>query len=347
MVNEKKGKTRNRSKSGVSTRAFILGELQKDPGKPVSGEALAQKLGITRVSVWKAVKALIQSGYPVKKSGAGYSIGGGLTDSIHPWAFGASEALFHHFESTNSTMDRARELALEGCPAGTIVTAEKQYAGRGRNGRTWTSRQGGLYFTIVERPALPVNDYLYTGLALQIAAARVLSKVCGKEALLRWPNDIYINQRKIAGLITELAAEGDRLIWLAAGIGVNVNNPVPSAKSASCMEITGKQVSRREVLSGILKEYEAIKKEYASNRRGLTNEWNSRADRLRGKAAAVEIKHGETKDNQALSAGKYRVFAKGTFAGIDLLGRCVIKGEGQGAGTTYFNPGAASIVFLN
>lgn len=330
----------NNSKK-ISTKALLLMELREKQG-PVSGNLLAKSLGISRVAVWKAAQALTEAGYKIKASEAGYFLDPeNEKDFLFPWEFPARESLFYYIETTNSTMDRARDLAAQGARSGTVIIAEKQSAGRGRNGRTWISRHGGLFFTILDRPKMAIADYTLYSLVLQIAVTRSISSVCGKKAALRWPNDVYINGRKIAGIMTELCGEGDLINWISGGIGVNINNFALSGKTTSCSEITGRKVSRKEVLAKILEEIETIKKRfgsdaaYAQGNRALAAEWNSMAANIGAKAAIVD---------QAAAPGKERVLARGIFEGIDPSGRCILK-TANNRGYLYFNPGPVSMVF--
>jgi BirA family biotin operon repressor/biotin-[acetyl-CoA-carboxylase] ligase len=334
----------------LSSKALLLAGLRDKQGAPVSGPVLAEKLGVSRVAVWKTVQALTEAGYSIKTSEHGYSLDPqNEKDFLYPWEFGEKEPMFRHYLATDSTMDRARELALRGTPGGTVITAEKQSAGRGRRGRTWISRQGGLFFTILERPGIAVMDYTLISLAMQIAVARVVSSVCGKKAFLRWPNDVYISRRKISGVTTEISGEGDLIAWLSGGVGVNVNNPVPSAKTTSINEITGRQVSRRETLVKIIDEIEKVKKTFASaavysqGNPALAAEWNSLADCIGAKAAVFE-QDGQSADEFKDRQG--RVLARGVFSGIDPAGRCVLQ-TGDGAGKLYFNQGSVSLAFIN
>jgi BirA family biotin operon repressor/biotin-[acetyl-CoA-carboxylase] ligase len=243
-------------------------------------------------------------------------------------------------------MDRARELVVR--ESRLVVIAGKQSAGRGRSGRTWASGQGGLFCTVVEkfvRPEMVMADYSLPVMAFQIAVARVVSSLCGKQAKLRWPNDVYIDGRKIAGVMTELEGEGDFINWLAVGIGVNVNNSAPSPRAVSCRDIAGHQFSRRDVLLKIIDEAEKIKKQtgsgrvYSQGNRPLAAEWNSMADCFGGKAAVIgsDCGGGEAKD---------RVLARGIFNGVAPAGRCIIKPE-DSKGFLFFNPGPVSIVFFS
>jgi BirA family biotin operon repressor/biotin-[acetyl-CoA-carboxylase] ligase len=337
------------SPQGLSSKARTLAHLREKQGAPVSGGALAKELGISRVAVWKTVQALTEAGYSIETGEAGYWLDPKKEkDFLYPWEFGEKETLFLHYKNTGSTMDRARELALKDTPGGTVITAEKQSAGRGRNGRTWVSRQGGLFFTILDRPLIAIADYTLLSLILQIAVARSVSAACGKQAYLRWPNDVYINRRKIAGITTEISGEGDLITWLSGGIGVNVNNPAPTAKTTSIVEITGHQASRRVILSKILDEIEEVKKSFASQAaysqgsRALAAEWNNHADCVGAKAAVFEPNN----KNENSPGKPGRILARGIFAGIDPAGRCILQTEGK-KGALYFNQGSVSLAFLN
>lgn len=308
---------------------------------------MAKEIGVSRVAVWKTIQSLVDEGYAIETKDTGYFLDPKKEkDFLYPWEFGEKEKFFYHYKNTGSTMDRARELALRGASSGTVVTAEKQSAGRGRNGRTWVSRQGGLFFTILERPLFSAADYLILSLVTQIAVARVISKTCGKQAFPRWPNDVYINHRKIAGVTTEIYGEGDLITWMSIGVGVNINNPTPSAKTTSCAEIKGHNLSRRDVLVEILDEIEKVSSRFASRaaysqgNRSLAAEWNSLADCVGAKAVIFEPENKE--ENSIEKPGK--TLARGIFAGIDPAGRCVIKTE---KANLFFNPGSVSLAFLN
>jgi len=338
-------------KEALSSKARLLMLLRKKQGTPTSGSVLAKDMGISRVAVWKTVQSLTEAGYLIETGEAGYSLDPKKEkDFLYPWEFGEKENLFFYYKNTGSTMDRARESAVRGAESGSVFTAEKQSAGRGRNGRTWVSRQGGLFFSVLERPRLTIADYTQLSLMMQIAVVRSLSSICGKKAFLRWPNDIYIDQRKIAGITTEVCGEGDLITWLSSGIGVNVNNPVPSGRAASCTEITKRQISRREVLIKILDEFDNVKKTfvstaaYSQGNRPLASEWNSLADCVGAKAAVFEPVPIQSTNDDDLTDKSEKILARGVFQGIDPAGRCIIKTDD---GTLFFNHGSVSLAFLN
>ena len=150
------------------------------------------------------------------------------------------------FESVTSTLDVAHTLAAAGAPAGTVVLAERQTAGRGRAGRPWTSEPGaGIWLTLVERPddaaALEV-----LAIRLGIAAARALDPFAPGRVRLKWPNDLYVGDGKLAGVLVESRWRAGRPDWTAVGIGVNVRQPhgvpgaaalTPSARRAAVLEV--------------------------------------------------------------------------------------------------------------
>jgi len=340
----------------LSSKAHFLKILREKKGEPLSGSKLALALGVSRVAVWKTAQSLIDAGYSIETGETGYSLNPkNEKDFLYPWEFGEKESMFFHYKSTGSTMDRAREHALRSSKkSGIIFTAEKQNAGRGRNGRSWISRQGGLFFSVLERPRSAIADYSLYSLIMQIAVVRCISLTCGKKAYLRWPNDIYINRRKIAGITTEISGEGDLITWLTGGIGVNVNNLIPSAKATSCAEIIGHHISRREILNSILDEINKIKKTFSSNAvysQGnplLAAEWNSLSDCMGAKAAIFEPAAGTNTNpvNREINTvyKNDRILARGVFSGIDPSGRCILKTDDS---TLYFNQGSVSLALLN
>jgi BirA family biotin operon repressor/biotin-[acetyl-CoA-carboxylase] ligase len=298
------------------------------------------------------MRSLIGAGYPITSAESGYCLAaGGEEDLLYPWEFAEREGLFRCFGSTGSTMDRAREYA-EG-PDGQgpaapfmVFTAETQSAGRGRSGRNWASAPGGLFFTILERSGLALADYPLFSMRAQIAAARTVEALTGKGALLHWPNDVYAGDRKIAGILTELSGEGDRLRWIAAGVGINVNNlsPGPGRSAAdraiSCAELAGHRLLRREGLGIFLGEMEKLEDSGPGELRDL---WNSLAAGIGAPVTLIPAEHGEKKDRGGpgvRGAGPER----GIFCGVDDRGRCRIGG-GTNAGTRSYSPGTVSLIY--
>jgi BirA family biotin operon repressor/biotin-[acetyl-CoA-carboxylase] ligase len=165
----------------------------------------------------------------------------------------------HCYETIDTTMRAAVELAEAGEPHGALVVAETQTAGRGRFGRAWSSPPGlGLYFSLILRPRLAASEAPVVTLALGLAAACAVHAVTGLTCDLRWPNDVLLSGRKCCGILTELAADGDRVRYLVAGLGVNVNQTrMPAGLAASATSLlleTGRELDRASLLISILQE---------------------------------------------------------------------------------------------
>jgi BirA family biotin operon repressor/biotin-[acetyl-CoA-carboxylase] ligase len=149
------------------------------------------------------------------------------------------------FRALSSSLDAIHDLASQDAPAGTVVIAEEQTAGRGRDGRTWRSPSGGVWLGMLLRPPLPAPGVLSLriGLVLADVVEAVLgvrpTSLSGPRAGLKWPNDVLVDDRKVAGILCEGRWQGDNLQWLGLGIGINVANEIPA-------ELSGQAVALRE-----------------------------------------------------------------------------------------------------
>lgn len=150
------------------------------------------------------------------------------------------------FRTLPSTLDAIHDLAAQGAPAGTVVLAEEQTAGRGRDGRTWRSPPGGVWLALLLRAPLPAPGVLSlrVGLVLADVVEDVLgvtpASLSGPRAALKWPNDVLVDDRKVAGILSEGRWQGDILQWLAVGIGINVANEIAP-------ELAGRALALREL----------------------------------------------------------------------------------------------------
>ncbi len=311
-----------------------MAQLRSEPGTGLSGETLAQRAGLSRVSIWKAAESLRSLGYPLRIDERGYHIEGDTDDFLYPWEFGVEEKRFYHYTQTDSTMNRARELAQGGIDGGSVVVAESQSAGRGRSGRPWESPKGGLFCTFIERPSLPILDYPSVSMALQIAVARALEALLSKEVHLRWPNDVYVGGRKIAGILTELYGEGDRVGWILLGVGVNVQNRVEDPRGVSCSDLGKTGLSRRVILNGILEEWKKMKYLKTTSKE-LAALWNRKSDVRGKKVLAIPADHGGYGDRD-----KAETLNGGIFLGVDSRGRAVLR---RGKQTFRYTPGSLSL----
>lgn len=247
------------------TLEAVLAALRARRGEYVSGEELADLLGVSRTAVWKHVARLRAAGYPIDAGPRlGYRLAG-LPDSVTaPELLDglATRRLGRMIEfraSVTSTNEVAKRLAREGAPEGLLVVAEEQIGGKGRLGRTWLSPPGvGVWMSLVLRPPLPPYEAPRLTLVAAVAVARAMRDLTGVAAGIKWPNDIVVADRKVCGILTELEAEWDRVAFAVLGIGINANTPPQQfpadlqATATSLLAASGQPVRRAALIQAIL-----------------------------------------------------------------------------------------------
>lgn len=243
-------------------RGSILIALRR--GQAVSGQELAAAAGVSRTAVWKQIGSLRELGYDIAgQPRTGYRLLQ-APDRLYPWEVWPwlPDPLgrpYHHFLSLTSTNDQAKALALEGAPEGTLVLAEEQTAARGRLGRTWWAPAGGLWFSLLLRPAIPPEELPALSPAVAAMVARALDGL-GHRVEIKWPNDLLRGGRKVAGILVEAASEPERVEWAVVGLGINVGHFQPPAELAgrvSSLAESGEAPDRRRLLAAILTEINA------------------------------------------------------------------------------------------
>lgn len=206
----------------VNNKGLILREL-KDRTTPISGEELSTIVGISRTGIWKHIKSLISSGYNIESSHAGYLLIR-EDDLLLPYEFSSNPSLIIHNQSTTTTMDRAYELIMKGgIKDGTIVLAESQSSGFGRNNSAFNSPKGGLYFTIINLPLTSAADINLYPMALLISIYKTLKSHLKIDIEIKWPMEIWSNGIKISGIIHEYQIRRDKIEWVSIGAGININ----------------------------------------------------------------------------------------------------------------------------
>jgi BirA family transcriptional regulator, biotin operon repressor / biotin---[acetyl-CoA-carboxylase] ligase len=193
-----------------------------------------------------------------------------LAPALRNTIFGRAENI-HCFGAVTSTNEVALQAAVAGAEEGSVFIAEEQTAGRGRGGHSWhSSSDGGLYLSIVLRPALNPTDVLWLSLITGLSAHYAVDSVLGAPPDLRWPNDLMFGNRKIGGILTEMNADSTQVRHAVIGIGINVNQPsFPDdlAELATSLRIeTGKEWSRADIATALLK---SLDREYRALRTGL------------------------------------------------------------------------------
>ncbi len=210
----------------------------------VSGEFLGKELGISRTAVWKHIEELKRLGYEIEAAPVGYKLVGdpGIP---YPWEL---EFKTVYYPVTKSTMDEAMKLVEKGAPAGLLVIAGEQRGGKGRKGSIWHSPFGGLYFSVILRPKIPME---LSG-RIEESALRGVREFMERMSLMPEVsrNGIFLNGRKVGGILMEAYGELDEIRFAVLGVGLNVNNPVPSGATSLSIEL-GRKVRLLDVAEGI------------------------------------------------------------------------------------------------
>ena len=233
-------------------KAEIL-KILRSCGDGAPADQLSAALGISRVSLEKHIDQLQDSGYQINLTAGGYRLVNS-PDILFPWEYQGAAANILYFPEVTSTMDIARQQARNNCPDLTVVIAGRQTRGRGRLKRRWLSDDGGLYFTMVLRPSIPVQSCFKVNFLASLTLTRVIREMLGIDAMVKWPNDILVADRKISGMISELEAEAQRVFFINVGIGINVNNDPTAAEpgASSLKKIAGRAISRKDLLTRFL-----------------------------------------------------------------------------------------------
>lgn len=255
----------------MNVKDSLLNTLAASGSEYISGAALAEKLGVSRNAVWKAVKSLEAEGYAIESvTSKGYRLADSnnrlseklITSHLTTKALGRELKVLDEVNSTNIA---AKELASAGAPHGTAVAADMQTMGRGRLGRTFVSPAGtGLYLSVILRPEIELEATAMMTTAASVAVAEAVEKLTGSAAQIKWVNDVYLNGKKICGILTEasLGLEMKSLDYAVIGIGVNVRSvrgkfDSELIKTASSIEDeTGLIIDRNALCAAILDRLE-------------------------------------------------------------------------------------------
>jgi len=254
----------------LSTTARLI-EERLSSGSIVSGESLASELGVSRTAIFKQMARLRSEGYSIATlHGKGYRLEPRF-DGLLPMevkrrtttkVFGQTVDTLESVESTQTIL---RKRAEEGALEGHVVVALEQHAGKGRGGRSWSSPRGGLWFSLLLRPKIPLRELYMLTLLFGVAVTRSL-KQYRLEPLLKWPNDVLVGGKKICGILLETSGEPDRVDFVVVGVGLNANflaSSLPEgmrANSVSIFDALGKRVDRAVLIGTILSESELLYK---------------------------------------------------------------------------------------
>ena len=249
-------------------------KLLKESDKYISGQEICQRFHVSRTAVWKVIRQLQEEGYQIEAvRNKGYH----LLEScdimtkteIESCIRGQFGRIVDFHDSIDSTNLRARRLAEEGAGSGTLVAADAQEAGRGRRGRSWVSPPGkNIFMSLILRPdILPAKASMLT-LVAALAVRDGIESVTGLSPVIKWPNDIVSNRKKLCGILTEMSAELEGIHYVVVGIGINVNLeefPLEVRDTATSLFLeTGGKVVRSQLIAAVLEAFEHYYEEFIS-----------------------------------------------------------------------------------
>lgn len=252
----------------MNTKEEILNCLREN-GSFISGEELSERMNVSRTAIWKAINALREEGYTVRSAtNRGYKLEASpdiitrqeIESGLKTNALAKN---IYCYSSIDSTNEEAKRQAMNGAPNGSLFIAEQQSGGKGRLGRSFLSPPGtGLWFSVLLRSGLIPEPITNVTLQAGLAVCKAVRKLTGCPAMIKWPNDVVIGSKKICGILTEMAAEMERVNYIVVGIGINVNVPsFPeelSGKATSLQLETGENVPRKILLQETLFEFETL-----------------------------------------------------------------------------------------
>jgi BirA family biotin operon repressor/biotin-[acetyl-CoA-carboxylase] ligase len=261
--------------TGKSAQDEILRLLRERGGEFVSGEQLRHALGVSRTAVWKQVRQLRELGYAIEAVTArGYRLQA-APDLLLPAEIAGALGTRRlgrevvYFAETDSTNLRIRELGEAGAGEGTVVVADRQSAGRGRLGRRWESPPGvNLYASVLLRPPIHPRHASQLTFLSAAAVARAVAEASGLRPTVKWPNDVLLRGKKVAGLLNEMEAETEGVHFVVLGIGVNLNMraeqfPADLRYPATSVGIeSGRPVSRTAFARSLLRHLDELYETY-------------------------------------------------------------------------------------
>lgn len=287
----------------------VLSFFQTHDSEYLSGEDLSDVLKISRVAVWKHIKKIQSLGYKIEsKQKLGYRLIN-ETEKLLPWEITKdlkTESIgkrVYYFEEIDSTQNFAEQIALDEKENGTIVIAEKQTAGKGRLDRKWTSPKGGIWFSLIIHPKFDVSTSTLVPIAGAVALAMAIKITLDIDVSVKWPNDITLNGKKVAGMLVDASFQANNIDYLILGIGINFDIDAKKiekrlSKSANFYGVnslrkkddsTPPKILLREFLVQFEKTLIQLNK---GEKAKIVKEWTKKADKI-GKKISINTSDGK------------------------------------------------------
>lgn len=258
----------------MTSRDQILSLFRCKRGEFLSGQDISQELNISRAAVWKQVEQLRDLGFKIEaRRSQGYRLLNGpdllLAGDIEAGLNGTIDWSIHCLAETGSTNQDLRQRAEQGAAEGTVLVADRQSAGRGRLGRRWESPAGvNLYSSILLRPHIPPQQAPQLTFLSAVATAEALIETFQLPVRVKWPNDLLVGGRKIAGMLNEMSAESEQVHFVLLGIGVNLNMTAKQFPedlrypATSVLIELGRPVERLAFIRNLLQRIDALYRTY-------------------------------------------------------------------------------------
>lgn len=313
----------------MSAPAATILRLFRDAGNGfVSGELISRELKVSRTAVWKHINGLRDAGYRIEAiPSRGYHLLSSpdilsveeVREKLDTRRIGRNLTCLPETASTNAV---AFQLAEQGAEEGTAVIADAQSGGKGRRGRVWSSPAGvNLYCSVVLRPAIMPHEAPQLTFLSAVAVARAIEGTTALHPEIKWPNDVLIDGRKVAGLLNEMSAETDGINFVILGIGVNLNMAQAQfpgdlrAPATSLMLEQGGPVNRARFTARLLGELDRLYAVFLADGFGpVREEWQQRCN-ARGREIVVSEGGAES--------------LRGVFHGIDADGALLLRTSGE------------------
>ena len=258
-----------------STREQIIALLASQSDAFVSGQWLSDQLKISRTAIWKQIKQLEEDGYQFESiPNKGYRLihqPDKVSENTIYWGL-ATKWLgkrIEHYQLIESTQTLALKRAQEGCKQGLVIISDKQSAGQGRRMREWYSNNDdGIWLSFVIRPNLVPAQAPQLTLLTAIVLVKVIEATTGLKPKIKWPNDVLIGKKKVAGILTQAQGEHDHIHFAVIGIGLNVNqtdfklSEMKSYQATSLKIETNQTFLKTKLIQLILSHFEAMYQTY-------------------------------------------------------------------------------------
>ena len=289
----------------------VLTFLQTHNNEYLSGQDLSDVLKISRVAVWKHIKKIRELGYTVEsKQKLGYKITSD-SDSLFPWEVtsGLKTKVIgqqaYYFDSIDSTQKQALKMADDPANNGTIIIAARQTGGKGRSGREWISPKGGIWFSIILQPHSDISITTLFPIASSLALSYSLEKTFKISPELKWPNDLTIHGKKVAGMLVDASLESNRIENLVLGVGINFDVDTKQIEKTLCdspnfygvASLCKQKNTTRPIhlVQTFLMEFEKIYESlHAKQTKKIISEWTKRSSTI-GKIVELDTTNGKIK----------------------------------------------------